>query len=156
MEGNTPLHHAVIEKNLDAIIDIVSDDGSTIYVKNDYGKYPFHYTLTSSFHEAIPYVADKDLLNTMDDDGRYPVYYVCRSGDMLNTMINTGADLRLKDKYGKSGLWHIYNNMTIYDTDTMKAHPMILQLTDLDELEDIHPPIKRFVYIKKMIDVPVL
>lgn len=154
IEGNTKLHIAVMRKNIAEVSKLV-EKGANIFAKNDYGKYPFHYTLNSGFYEALPYVATKEMLNTIDDKGRLPSYYCCTNGSMIYQMITIGLDLDLKDAYGKTTIWHIYNNMNIFDTSIIDAHYLILEKTDPEELIDIPPAIKRYAYIRSRITLKV-
>lgn len=153
IEGNTRLHLAVVDRNLNEIIDLV-DQGIDITLQNDYGKYAFQYALDMGFYDAIPYVSNITLLNTMDKFGRYPIYYVSKNANMLYTIINMGASLTEKDAHDKSGIWHIYNNMSIHDTEIIDSHYLILSNTDPSELDGIDPIIRRFAYIRSRIELP--
>ena len=154
LEGNTRLHLAVINGDIDSLRGLYNANVD-ITLRNDYGKYAFQYALDKNFYDAIPYTMNETLLNTLDDKGRYPMYYVSKCREMLHVMINMGARLDLPDSQGKTSLWHIYNTMDIYDVDILESHAMIIENTDVKALFDVSPVIRRIAYIKSRMEVRV-
>lgn len=144
MNGNSPLHTAVIEGNVEEVIRLIND-GANIYAKNDYGRYPGFYAIQGGMEPMFKYVVDANILSEMDDYGRYPIYYLSKTRASVYTFIQMGGDILSKDKYNKNGVWHIYNSMTINDYSLFNSHPRLLEHTFIDELMDIDPDVRRYI-----------
>lgn len=150
--GNSRLHLAVQNGNEAEIRDLI-DNGANIYAKNDYGRYPAFYALQAGMESMFGLIADASILSEMDSEGRYPIYYMRMNRYTVYSFIQMGGDILSKDKYGKSGIWHIYNSMSYVDYDIFNAHPRLLEHTSTHELQGIDPAVLRYIDIRKNIEL---
>lgn len=117
---NTYLHDAVINNE---IIDIKNE--RDLLLKNVSGETPFMLAAKYLDMYAMRSLYHQDVINEPDDEGRYPIYYIatrCKYIPFFKSIIDMGANLDIKDRYGNSGMDYIFENVTKYDTDIPYAH----------------------------------
>uniref|UniRef100_A0A1B6CRZ2 Uncharacterized protein n=1 Tax=Clastoptera arizonana TaxID=38151 RepID=A0A1B6CRZ2_9HEMI len=120
--GFTPLHDAIINKNIN-ISKYLLDQGADPMVKeDDYGFYPFHYACRMNNLKFIQLLLKKMLeikdfsINTVGFDGRSPLMLSISSKNIkiIQLLLDHGADPNIVDKEFKIAL-HIASSVPILE-----------------------------------------
>ena len=107
--GMTPLHHATIHGNLDAIKFIVSTYGG-LEVKDCHGRTPFHLAAQCKSVDVINLLSELDdsdnAIDIQSNGGMTPLMYAARAGNMdaCVAVLNNKANPFLRDKMGKEAI----------------------------------------------------
>ena len=132
---DTELHKAA--RDLSAKVIRVEKE-SDLYKINMNGETPFLTAVKAGNQLAMRNFCRDDLINKIDKDGRFPVYYIFTGSKdlrLFRQIIELGADINAKDAYGYDALYYLYSVATILDTDLPFAHQKIIDTT-MNRLEE--------------------
>ncbi len=109
--GNTPLHHAVLNKHLD-IVKYLVKNGAALNVQDSIGNTPLHHAALKGHLNIVKYFIEKADIETKNSY-IYTAFYFAVLGGHLNIveyLVKNGAALNVQDSIGNTPLHHAVLN----------------------------------------------
>ena len=114
LEDLTGVINVIIRRDVENLeniktAEILLKGGALVNEKNNEGKTPFHYAGDSVNQGLIHLLFSYDVdLNAQDNEGKTPLHYAVVRGprfiDIIEELVEKGADFKIKDKQGKTPL----------------------------------------------------